>query len=200
MKCTECGNAMTKSVGEHRYTESGLDNVILRNVTKHTCESCGAERVVIPAMAKLHRELAHAISEKPARLAPQEVAFLREHLELSNKEFAELMGVSPEQASRWTTTEAIGIPAEHLLRIFAAMGPESVRQRRSAEARKQYELASEQYAAAVEEQVRKPTEDKGRYEAIVEVLGHFPPRSEPVRDVPISISRVGAKGWTHGPN
>src|SRR5262245_38491563 len=116
MKCTECGNKMTRSVVDHVYRESGLDNVILHGVTKYTCESCGAERVQIPHMGPLHRAIAQAIAHKPARLVPAEVRFLRDHLDLSNKEFAALMGVSPEQASRWTSSEPIGVPAERFLR------------------------------------------------------------------------------------
>lgn len=123
MKCTECGNAMTRSVGEHVYRESGMEHVILHNVTRYECESCGARRVNIPAIAQLHRLLAHIISTKPARLIPSEVRFIRDHLELSNKDFATLMGVSETQASRWTTSEPIGVPAERFLRVLATMGP-----------------------------------------------------------------------------
>lgn len=126
MKCTECGNATTKSVGDHVYRESGLDNVILRNTTKYTCESCGAVKVQIVAMGPLHRAIAHAIAIKPTRFMPKEVRFLRDHLDLGNKEFAELMGVSPEQASRWTTSDPIGVPAERLLRLIAVMGPDAI--------------------------------------------------------------------------
>src|SRR5215216_60908 len=104
MKCIECGNAMTKTVGDHLYIESGLDNVVLHNITKLHCESCGAKRLQIAAMGKLHNAIALAIASKPARLEPQEVRFLRDHLELSNKDFAELMGVSEHQASRWVST------------------------------------------------------------------------------------------------
>ena len=123
MKCTECGNAMTKSIGDHRYRESGMEHVILHNVTRYECESCGAKRVNIPAIAQLHRLLAQIISTKPARLIPSEVRFIRDHLELSNKDFAILMGVSETQASRWTSSEPIGVPAERFLRMLATMGP-----------------------------------------------------------------------------
>jgi putative zinc finger/helix-turn-helix YgiT family protein len=184
MKCTECGNAMTKSVGQHHYTESGLDNVILHSVTKYECESCGAKRVVIPAVAQLHRTIARELARKPARLVPAEVAFLRDHLELSNKEFADLMGVSPEHASRWTSSDQIGVPAERFLRMLAVLGPEAVAQRKARSTLK------EQLEVNVGE--------------IVETLGYLPSRDEPVREVSIGLRRAGAAGWKaaagNGPN
>ncbi len=124
MKCTECGSAMTKTTGDHLYTESGLDNVTLRNTTKYDCSKCGAKRVNILAMAQLHKAIAIALANKPSRLRSIEVKYLRDYLDLSNKDFAELMGVTEGQASRWTTTEQIGVPAERLLRMFVTLGPE----------------------------------------------------------------------------
>lgn len=126
-KCTECGSTMTKTTGDHVYRESGLDNVILRNIAKLECPKCGAKSVEIPQMAKLHNAIAAALAEKPARLEPPEVRFLRDHLELSNVQFADLMGVSPAQSSRWTTTDAIGQQAERLLRMLAVLGPDRVK-------------------------------------------------------------------------
>lgn len=184
MKCTECGNAMTKSIGDHLYTESGLDNVILHGITKYECERCGAKRVVIPAIAQLHRTIARELARKPARLLPAEVAFLRDHLELSNKEFADLMGVSPEHASRWTSSDQIGVPAERFLRMLAIFGPEAIARR------KQRPTIKEQFEIDVRE--------------IVETLGELPSKDAPVREVSIGLRRAGAAGWKaaagNGPN
>jgi len=52
------------------------------------------------------------------------VRFVRDHLGLSNTQFAELMGVTPTQSSRWTNSEAIGLPAERFLRVLATLGPD----------------------------------------------------------------------------
>lgn len=175
MKCSECGNAMTRTFGDHHYTESGLDNVLLHGITKYECESCGAKRVVIPAMAKLHRVIARSLARKPARLVPAEVAFLRDHLDLSNKDFAELMGVSPEHASRWTTSDQIGVPAERFLRMLAILGPEAVA------LRKKRPTIKEQFEIDVGE--------------LVETLGDLPSKDEPARDVPIGLRRAGSGGW-----
>jgi Zn finger protein HypA/HybF involved in hydrogenase expression len=79
MKCTDCGNVMTKSVGDHVYRESGMDHVVLCNTATYTCESCGAKRVQIVAMAQLHRALASVLAQKPARLVssrPRSVSFV----------------------------------------------------------------------------------------------------------------------------
>lgn len=127
MKCTECGSTMKKTVGDHVYRESGMDHVVLRNITKYTCPEDGSVFVQIPVIGKLHRALAHAIAEKPARLVPSEVRFLRDHLDLSNTQFADIMGVSPTQSSRWTTSEPIGPQAERFLRVLAVLGPELVK-------------------------------------------------------------------------
>lgn len=177
MKCTECGNATTKSVGDHLYLESGLDNVILRNTTKYTCESCGAVKVAIVAMGQLHRAIASLLATKPARLTTKEVRFLRDHLDLNNKEFAELMGVTPEQASRWTTTDAIGVPAERFLRMLAALGPEAVAARSTKEiAAELLETMSEQLGA------------------LIHAMGQLPPSTAQVAVVPINLRRA-TSGW-----
>lgn len=127
MKCPKCGNTMNKSVGDHLYLESGMDHVILRHITQYVCEEDGSSFVQIPAIAQLHRTLALAIAEKPARMIPSEVRFLRDHLGVSNTQFAELMGVTATQSSRWTTSETIGLQAERLLRLLVALGPERVK-------------------------------------------------------------------------
>jgi DNA-binding transcriptional regulator YiaG len=126
VKCTECGNVMTKSVGDHVYRESGMDHVTLSDTTTYTCESCGAKHVQIVALTRLHHVLASALVQKPARLVPSEVRFLRDYLELTNKGFATLMGVTEHQASRWTSTDPMGAPAEHFLRVLTTLGPRAL--------------------------------------------------------------------------
>jgi DNA-binding transcriptional regulator YiaG len=177
MKCTECGNAMTKSVGDHVYRESGMDHVTLKNITKYSCESCGAKRLQIVAIGQLHQLLAGLIAKKPARLMPSEVRFIRDHLELSNRDFAVLMGVTETQASRWTSSEPIGVPAERFLRILAVLGPVTLAQRNLPE---------------VEMLSLLPT--KG----LIETLGHLPSKDEPVTKVEINIRR-SSSDWKSEP-
>lgn len=174
MKCTECGNAMTKTVVDHVYRESGMDHVILKNTTKYSCESCGAKRVQIVAVGQLHRLLAELIAKKPARLVPSEVRFIRDHLELSNREFATLMGVTEAQASRWTSSEPIGVPAERFLRMLAVIGPVILAQRNLPEVE------------------MLPT--KG----LIETLGHLPSKDEPVTKIEIKVRR-SSSDWKSEP-
>jgi putative zinc finger/helix-turn-helix YgiT family protein len=185
MKCTECGNVMTKSVGDHVYRESGLDNVTLRNVTTYACESCGAKRVLIPNMGPLHRAIALALADKPARLLPQEVRFIRDHLGLSNKQFAEIMGVRPEQSSRWVGEDPIGIPAERFLRVLATMGPELVA---SPEDDAEHVEKSSVPAPQLEEVTR---ELRG-------MLAHLPAQSSEAKPVDIRLRRQ-TSGWSAEP-
>lgn len=183
MKCTECKATMAKTVGDHLYTEAGLDNVILHGVAKYDCPSCGASRVAIPAMSQLHRAIAVALAQKPARLVAAEVAFLRDHLELSNKDFAELMGVSPEHASRWTSSAEINGPAERYLRALAVFGPEAIAARGGKDA-----------------PVPAPMLDSGE---IVKMLASMPSKDAPAKTIPIDLRRSNTSGWksaTAAPN
>ena len=172
MKCTECGNVMTKSVGDHVYRESGMDHVVLRNTTTYTCESCGAKRVQIVAMAQLHRAIASVLAQKPARLIPSEVRFLRDYLELTNKGFAALMGVTEHQASRWTSTDPMGVPAEHFLRMLTTLGPIA--------------LASDEPA----EVALKPPTTEALFRSLGDTLKSFPSRSEGATTLQIRAQRV----------
>jgi YgiT-type zinc finger domain-containing protein len=125
-KCPECGAEMKSEIRDHQFAESGLENVWLKGVTVHVCPN-GHERLIIPALAQVHRALALAIVETGHRLTGPEVKYLRKYLGRSNKDFARLMGVSESQASRWANGEEMGRPAEHLLRVLVHYGrkPES---------------------------------------------------------------------------
>ena len=195
MKCTECGHAMTKTVGDYHYVESGLDNVMLQNVPQHSCPNCGAKRVTIGAVGALHRAIAKSLAEKPARLLPPEVAFLRDHLDLSNKEFAEVMGVSPEQASRWSSSEPIGVPAERLLRLLATLGPEGVAGRKIRKDGYYERLLAEKALAKKGARLVSKSERATSVSDLVEIVEHFPPRDADAKDVKIRIKRSGSEGW-----
>lgn len=176
MKCTECGNVMTKSVGDHVYRESGMDHVVLRNTTTYTCESCGAKRVQIVAMAQLHHAIASVLAQKPARLIPSEVRFLRDYLELTNKGFAALIGVTEHQASRWTSTDPMGVPAEHFLRMLTTLGPIA--------------LARDEPA----EVALNPLTTEALLRSLGDTLKSFPSRSEGATTLQIRAQR-GRSDW-----
>lgn len=181
---------MTKTVGDHVYRESGMDHVVLRNITKYTCPEDGRVLVQIPAIGKLHRTMALAIAEKPARLVPSEVRFLRNHLELSNTQFADIMGVSPTQSSRWTTSEPIGPQAERFLRMLAVLGPERVKPMdEESLSAKESPKTSEESVGQTRAHYAEQTLDE-----MSKVIKQLPSLSPEVKSVKIGLHRSNA-GW-----
>jgi putative zinc finger/helix-turn-helix YgiT family protein len=118
MKCTDCRVPMESKARPYRYAECGLPNVTLRNVEVRTCPKCGAESVVIPRIDELHGLLADAVVRKRARLAPQEVRFLRKYIGFSGVDFARACGVTPETVSRWENGAPMGAQADRMLRLM----------------------------------------------------------------------------------
>jgi putative zinc finger/helix-turn-helix YgiT family protein len=93
-------------------------------VTVYRCGSCGEELVSIPRLAELHRALASAVISKHAMLTAEEVRFLRTHLDKSSEEFAQLVGVSREQVSRWEHGATLSATADRLIRLLVAQTDE----------------------------------------------------------------------------
>jgi putative zinc finger/helix-turn-helix YgiT family protein len=121
MKCTRCGTTMHATVQtNHRYTECGLDNVVLVGVEVRTCKQCGNESVVIPRITELHKKLAQMVAVKAEKLAPAEIKFLRKYLGWSGADFARYVGVTAETVSRWENgAQTMGPVSERLLRLCA---------------------------------------------------------------------------------
>lgn len=117
---------MRVSIADHPYLEGGLPHVVLGDVKKYRCPKDDAALVEFERMGQLNRLLAEIFADKPSRLLPSEVRFLRDHLELSNRDFARVFGVLESQSSRWTSTthpEQMSLAAEHFLRALASLGP-----------------------------------------------------------------------------
>lgn len=118
-KCPDCGGEMTVTHEDYRYDESGLSNVILRGIEVRRCAACKSVQPVIGNIEGLHRALARSIVEKPARLAGEEVRFLRTYLGFRGVDFARVMGVSKESVSRWENDrEPMGPSADRALRLL----------------------------------------------------------------------------------
>ena len=125
MKCPQCRHEVVRSVENHRYTESGLSNVVLVGVEVRRCQSCGESMVSIPRIEELHCAIAMELIRQSGRLAPSEIRFLRKWLGWSGVDFARHMGVAPETVSRWESAESpkpMGGTAERLLRLAVAHG------------------------------------------------------------------------------
>ena len=103
MRCPGCDRDLKgrKTILErpYQYVESGLDNVFLVGVTLHTCQ-CGEELVEIPKGEQLDDVIAKVLIQKGEPLSGAEVRFLRKYAELPAKDFARILGVSPEHLSR----------------------------------------------------------------------------------------------------
>ena len=126
MKCPECDNAILKSSKEnYLYVESGLRNITLKDILIRYCPTCGARFASIPRITELHRLIALALINKPGRLVPSEIRFLRKSLGWSGADFARKFHCSPQQVSRWESENSnsrMSMSNELLLRLFVADG------------------------------------------------------------------------------
>jgi putative zinc finger/helix-turn-helix YgiT family protein len=119
MRCLVCGTPMDTRRENYQYTASGLPHVTLEQVEVSRCPHCGETEVAIPRIEALHRAIATALVRKRARLAPEEIRFLRKSLGWSGVDFAARMGTTPETVSRWEQGKTpMGIIADRLLRLL----------------------------------------------------------------------------------
>lgn len=120
MKCEKCGSAL-KSERVVRSYSPELPTVIVDGLEQTTCAEHGDSGVVYPRPSELSALVVGALLNKPGRLAPGEVTFLRGALGLKGKALAELFGVTAAQVSRWETgTMPISALADRLLRAIVA--------------------------------------------------------------------------------
>lgn len=121
MTCVVCGAIMTTQRETYRYRESGLAQVLLRDVEVSRCPQCGEMEVAILQIEALHQAIAHALLHKPTRLTAEEIAYLRRVLAWSGTELAAYLGTTPETVSRWEHgATPMGKTAERLLRLVVA--------------------------------------------------------------------------------
>jgi putative zinc finger/helix-turn-helix YgiT family protein len=120
--CPNCGSEdVLISRGEHKFTESGLDNIILKNVEIKKCNNCGEKVVSIPKPNQLLKIIGEQIILNPNRLSPSEIKFLRKNIYLKIKEFAKIMGVTRATVSRWENEHsAPSGPEDRLIRLVYA--------------------------------------------------------------------------------
>jgi len=119
MRCLNCGRIMQEFKGDYRYKESGLRNIVLKNITMVTCE-CGEEGPMLPAIKKIHRDIVLELVKKKALLTCPEIRFLRLEMELKATDFAKMLGVTKVTVSRWQTGEKpIGQTNDKLIRVLS---------------------------------------------------------------------------------
>ncbi|PNU19747.1 hypothetical protein C2E25_11165 [Geothermobacter hydrogeniphilus] len=126
MICPDCKTVELVEKRETiRFEECGLSGVVLQDVLVRQCDGCGNRLVSIPNLSGLHRSIAMVLVNKPERLAPEEIRFLRKSLGWSKADFARKMHVRPEQVSRWESEKApkpMQVQNELLLRTLVAKG------------------------------------------------------------------------------
>ncbi len=140
-KCLNCGSKdLVVSRGEHKFPESGLDNVTLINVEIEKCNTCGEKVVSIPNPNQLLKVIGEQVILKPNRLSAKEIRFLRKNIYLKTQEFAQITGVQRGTVSRWENEHSEPTPSEdRLIRMIYA----------------QYASVSESIKKNLEEMLRK---------------------------------------------
>jgi len=105
---------------DHRYTESGLPNVIIHNM-KVEIDDEGAEVYELPNILGLHKLIAYAIITKKHGLSPAELRFLRSEMGLTQAELAQIVKLDHQTIGRWERGEhPIDQNAEFVVRTVAA--------------------------------------------------------------------------------
>jgi putative zinc finger/helix-turn-helix YgiT family protein len=100
IRCQKCGQLVARKTSNHRYKESGLDNLYLKDITVFEC-SCGASSPSIFRVPHLHNLIAEALLKKPALLSGREIRFLRKTLYMPANAFARTIGVGKTTLSKW---------------------------------------------------------------------------------------------------
>ena len=119
-ECSHCGQKARRVRGDYRFDESGLPNVILRNIEIIACRKCGNRDPVLHRAAKLLRTLADAVVHKPFRLTGEEFRFLRKRLGLTADHLGRIMHVDKTTISKWENNAlTIGEQSDLLIRTLA---------------------------------------------------------------------------------
>jgi putative zinc finger/helix-turn-helix YgiT family protein len=118
--CSACEADADIIRGDYQYKESGLDNVVLRNMKLVKCPVCGNVDPLIPRVTELHRVLAQAIIREPYRLNGSEIRFLRKYMHMTAEKLASVMNVDKTTISKWENDQdPIGDQSDRLLRLIA---------------------------------------------------------------------------------
>jgi putative zinc finger/helix-turn-helix YgiT family protein len=123
-ECTACGAPVQVAQTDYPFEESGLRNVVLRNVGVARCEECGNEDVLIPHLDELMRVLALAVISQPYPLRGEDVRFLRKYVHMTQVQLAELLDVDKTTLSKWETNDdKPGRQSDRLIRaVVLALG------------------------------------------------------------------------------
>jgi transcriptional regulator with XRE-family HTH domain len=105
MSMCKCGGLYERKLLDRYVVPSallGAEHVTLVNaVSEETCSKCGKSKIYIPDLPGLITAVALTRVKLPFKLNPKEIRFVRKVTELSAKEMADLLKVTPETLSRW---------------------------------------------------------------------------------------------------
>jgi hypothetical protein len=89
----------------YHYVGSGLRNVYLVGVKYWLCTVCQKQASDIPSLNQLLASIARTIVEKKSPLIGEQVRYLRKRLAKQSRNFAALIGVTPERYSAIEASE-----------------------------------------------------------------------------------------------
>jgi putative zinc finger/helix-turn-helix YgiT family protein len=120
--CTNCDAEASRVTANYRFTESGLNNFVLKNISVIKCDSCGNVDPVISRPKEIAREMAKAIVNKPFALTGEEIRFLRKYLGMSQETLASHLHSDKAVLSRWENDrEPVGSKSDLLIRTIAVI-------------------------------------------------------------------------------
>jgi transcriptional regulator with XRE-family HTH domain len=102
----------------YHYVGSGLDNVYLVGVKYRYWPQTDMQAAEIPRVPMLLDALGKAVLEKRGLLIGDELRYLRKELRLPSKDFAALVGVTPEQYSRLENGATVTPTMDRLVRLL----------------------------------------------------------------------------------
>jgi putative zinc finger/helix-turn-helix YgiT family protein len=118
-ECSLCGHEMEETRGDYPFPESGLPNVLLKDIRLLKCPECGNVEPLIHRAKHLMRALALAVLHKPIPLCGAEIRFIRKHVGLKAVELAGLIGVDKTTVSKWENDQdPIGPQSDRLVRLI----------------------------------------------------------------------------------
>jgi YgiT-type zinc finger domain-containing protein len=119
--CHECGGSIQRLRKDYCFVESGLDNVVLRDIEVDVCPECG-DSPRIYRINEVFLAIAAGLIAKPFELSGKEVRFLRKTLEVGIEDFARKLGVDRSHLSRVENGAlAISRQTDRLVRTLALL-------------------------------------------------------------------------------
>lgn len=99
MRCMDCGKEMRFTSEPLTETYRG-EKITVNGIERYVCE-CGNDEMTASEATKLAHLLAKEYSRRHDMLQPGDIKALRNELNMTQREFESLLGVSKPTASRW---------------------------------------------------------------------------------------------------